>query len=181
MAYKLRIPFSTLFVLVSVITVFYTNCANQYWQVSQDNVKLAEAAYQPLDHLQKSLIGQYGSSLTESICNDSQRYFCDHRNYSAQNHESQAAANYECITIEGTQICPQGLSIVLDSSELAKECLGQSCDQADIENSDYFCYLALPNVHGTFPIQGHFESLEQGLTEVRKKCLELSHQVASGN
>jgi hypothetical protein len=169
--------FFSLILSIFVITGLYTNCAKDRVIESKKTLDSAEAAYVPLLQLQKKLGSLYGSSLTPTVCNDSERYFCDHRVYSPDVTESKSQVNYPCVELKDIKICSRGLEINIDSSQLAESCLGRTCSPDDIDYSEYFCYLAIPNENGTFPIQGTYSSLTIGVEDLNNQCLGLSGQL----
>lgn len=180
MPLSFRASFTLIIASCIAIAIFYTNCAQNLRPQEGRSARLAEAAYQPLTQLQRGLVKQYGTNLTPHLCTESSRYFCDHRIYSPRVPDQVKPIRYECTPILGLMLCAQGLEILINSSDLVRNCGSGACDTSDKESSDYFCYFALPNQNGTYPIQGHFSSLEEGLREIRQRCQDLSQQSQAG-
>jgi hypothetical protein len=141
------------------VAVTYNNCGQRGFDVSEANTSVVK--------LQDDLAKLYGGTIDPLQCERSANYLCHHRIFSAQVTDNNSDVVLPCVqTADGHEICPRGKQYDYNSSAASEP----------METEEYLCYLTLPNMNGTYPIQASEADETSAINEVYKICASYSKE-----
>lgn len=155
-----------LYVLFLAVPFLFNNCGPRAFYARQ--------AYDSVTKLEADLIAYHGENLKPEICALSAKYSCQHKVFSRNAKDSENVAQFNCVDIGGTRICPSGNVFTYNSSAAASVCK-EGCNES-YEYEEYFCTYDIATVDGIRPIAFTADSLEESIHGTYAACARVTAQ-----